>query len=85
MYTVASTATDDYTYTNDYLVTTQLSQAIAQLRLAGGCDCCNAEDYQTMTNMLDLACLQFSYNQVNKCICTIQALVSLLAKFGKTF
>lgn len=83
--TVASTNTESYTYTNQYLVTTQLSQAVAQLRLADGCDCCNAIDYQEMTNMLNLACLQFSYNQVSRCICTIEALTNLLAKFGKTF
>lgn len=84
LYTVASTATDDYTYTNYYLFFPRVTQAIAQLRLAGGCDCCNAEDYQAMTNMADLICLQWSYGQQNRALCTLQELINLLGKFGKT-
>jgi len=61
-----------------------VTQAIAQLRLAGGCDCCNNPAYQEMTNMANLICLQFSYNQQNKALCTLEALVNLLATFGKT-
>jgi len=85
LYTVASTATDDYTYTNYYLFFPRIETAVNQLLLNSNCSCdCIDPRIFEMENMVSLIKLQWSYGETTRAICVLEELINLLAVFGKT-
>lgn len=78
---VATASSVDYSYTNYYLVYPKVKQAVWQLTLSSYTV---NPAYIEMNDMLSLIELAWSYGEQNKAIYTLQKLINLLIKYGKT-